>query len=655
MSEWWKKDPVAQGGNQQQWWAKDPVAGTPSPNGDNTDALSRIRTATGGVLEGIPVVGPMIRGGVERAAAATIAPFSGETYDQVLQRIQQGTEAEKAANPKLNTASQITGAVAGTIPMVMAAPEAFGAGSAPLIQRTIMSGLTGSALSGTDAAVRSGADKNAILNGMEWGGALGLAAPGVGALLGAGTRALANRFGPQLSSAEKMFSRAMGRDAVIDAPAMLQKLGPDAMPMDLGPNLQRQAGALAATPGEGQQVIRDAISARTAAAPQRVTTALNKVLDKPVDSYSVADNWTRLRAANAKPAYEAAYNAGDRVVWNPELERLSGSPTIQNAMKGAVRIWQDRAIADGFGAMKPGAMVEGGGNVKFLSGKVPVFPNLQFWDYTKRVLDDKIRMAIKSGQNQKAATLTSLANSLRETLDSSVPEYAAARQAYAGPSAILDALDEGKQAFANTVTPGELSAKLADMTAGEREAYLQGARAKVADIMGTARNDSLAARAMFEKGYNAEKLRLLLGEQPANDLLNRLHSETTFARTGNIVTGNSETAARAAAMDEIGGKSGNPGLVRSALNLRFGDTAADLGDKVIGGVKGAAREKTNAELARLLTTNDPRNAGRILQLAQAAKNRGDLTAQQTKEITQSLMQAFAQRRRPLEITVNPSR
>ncbi|HET8638054.1 MAG TPA: hypothetical protein VFL96_14495, partial [Acidobacteriaceae bacterium] len=346
---------------------------------------------TGGVLEGIPVVGPMIRGGVERAAAATIAPFSDETYSQVLQRIQKGTEEEKAANPGLNTGAQLTGTVGGTIPMVLAAPEAFGAGGGSLLARSLASMLTGGTIGGTDAAVRSGGNPSAALNGLEWGAGLGLAAPGVGSILGAGTRALASRFGPQLSSAEKLFGNALNRDAVTNPGASLSDLGPSAMPMDLGPNLQRQAGALAATPGEAQNVVRMAISDRNAAAPQRVTQALNNVLDKPVDSYSVADNWTKLRAANAKPAYEAAYNAGDRVVWNPELERLSGSPTVQNAMKGAVRIWQDRAIADGFGAMKPGAMVEGGGNVKFLQGKVPVFPNLQFWDYTKRVLDDKIR------------------------------------------------------------------------------------------------------------------------------------------------------------------------------------------------------------------------------------------------------------------------
>ncbi|TIQ83078.1 MAG: hypothetical protein E5X38_30550, partial [Mesorhizobium sp.] len=73
---------------------------------DGEDAVSKIRTASGGILEGIPIVGPMIRGGVDRAAAATIAAMNGEKYDDVMRRIEAGTEAEKSMNPKLNTAAQ---------------------------------------------------------------------------------------------------------------------------------------------------------------------------------------------------------------------------------------------------------------------------------------------------------------------------------------------------------------------------------------------------------------------------------------------------------------------------------------------------------------------------------------------------------------------
>ncbi len=62
----------------------------PSPLSSNNygalqhdDALSQIRTASGGFLEGSPVVGPLIRGGVDRAAAGTLALFSDQSYDDI--------------------------------------------------------------------------------------------------------------------------------------------------------------------------------------------------------------------------------------------------------------------------------------------------------------------------------------------------------------------------------------------------------------------------------------------------------------------------------------------------------------------------------------------------------------------------------------------
>lgn len=79
------------------------------------DALSQARTGLGGMIEGIPIVGPAIRGGVERAAAGTIAAFGPESYDEVLQRIQAGSAAENQANPGIAATSRMAGAIGGSL------------------------------------------------------------------------------------------------------------------------------------------------------------------------------------------------------------------------------------------------------------------------------------------------------------------------------------------------------------------------------------------------------------------------------------------------------------------------------------------------------------------------------------------------------------
>lgn len=163
--------------------------------------------------------------------------------------------------------------------------------------------------------------------------------------------------------------------------------------------------------------------------------------------------------AAARPHYQQAFSEGDKVLWSPELERLSGSPAVRTAMQGAVRAWKDKAIADGYGAMNPGAAVENG-LLKFPGGSLPAFPNLQLWDYTKRILDDQVKSALQAGKNDKARTLTILTQSLRSELDRIGPEsYKTARNIYAGGADDLEtAMQSALKLLADTKDVNILSA-----------------------------------------------------------------------------------------------------------------------------------------------------------------------------------------------------
>lgn len=163
--------------------------------------------------------------------------------------------------------------------------------------------------------------------------------------------------------------------------------------------------------------------------------------------------------SDATPFYRQAFEEGDKIIWSPELERLSGSPSVRSAMQGAVRIWKDKAIADGFGSMNPGAMVENG-ILKFPGGSPPAFPNLQFWDYTKRVLDDQVKSALVAGKNDKARTLTIITQSLRNELDKIGPEsYKVARNIYSeGAEDLSTAMQSAMKILADTKDVNILSA-----------------------------------------------------------------------------------------------------------------------------------------------------------------------------------------------------
>lgn len=447
----------------------------------------------------------------------------------------------------------------------------------------------------------------------------------VGTILGSGTGIVGDIIansarGP--SKAQAAFGRAAGADALDDIPSQLAKLGPDAMPMDLGPNLQRQAGALAATPGSGQEVVRSAIANRQAGAGSRISSSLDDALGQPVNTMAVADDIIAQRSAAAKPLYDAAYSKP--VPFTKELEDTLTRPSAATALRNAQKLAADEGIP----SQQWFANIADDGTVTIKN-----VPDVRQLDLTKRALDDMIDSAKRAGNNNSSRILTQLKDKLVGQVDEAVPEYAAARKAFSGPSAVLDAMEEGKAVFSKTMTPNQLKTQMMKMGDAEKEAFIQGGRASVADIMGSARNDALAAKTMFSNGYNKEKLALLVGDDQAKKMLGSIDAETAFTKTRDVVTGNSETAARTAAMKDVTVNGGEGGVLREAGNLNFGSAAAKIGDKVMGGARSAAQVKANAELSRLLTSNlkDTGEITKAIKLFQAAQKRGDISAAAAKK------------------------
>lgn len=625
------------------------AAPAPAPDAEMQQPESgmneRAHVATGGFLEGLPVVGPLIRGGADRIGAGIRSYMYDTPYEDELSFVQGRSGELKQEMPTLDTASQIGGAVGGTIPLVLAAPAAFGAGGGSLLARSGASALSGASLATADAGVRTQGDIEAMKNAALWGGGLGLVGPAVGDLVGAGVRKVAERAGPTVSRAQRLFGQAAGRDAVDDVAARVSAMGPDAMPMDLGPNLQRQAGALAASPGRGQEITRSAIQSRQAGSGGRIAGALDDALGAPVDTVALADDIIAQRSAAAKPLYNAAYSKP--VPFTQELENLLKRPSVGRAMQSARRLAADDET---FSAATRGwfANVADDGAVT-----ITRTPSVYELDMTKRALDDMYSTAQRAGNNNEARIFDQLRKKLIGFVDDAVPEYKQARAAFSGPASVLDSLEEGQKVFSRNLTPSQLRTQMMKMGDAEKDAFVQGARAEIAKTMGTARNDALAARSLFDKGWNKEKLGIILGDDQASRLLNSLDAETTFTRTRDVVTGNSETAARLAAQSDVGAGAKEPGLFRSFDLSKPGDAIARGFDKVTGKVSAARQAQTNEELARLLTSRDPKAITRTIQLVQNAARRGDISAQQAKQIVQGVTLGSAQPRQPLELTVRP--
>ena len=133
-----------------------------------------------GAVNGIPIAGPVIMGGIDRASAGLHTLVDGTDYADNLRKAQAVSQAAEQGHPYATAAGDLAGAVASSIPLVAAAPVAFGAEGATMLGRIGMGALTNGAVGATDAGIRTGGD----LGGMAAGGALGALGGAVGGALG---------------------------------------------------------------------------------------------------------------------------------------------------------------------------------------------------------------------------------------------------------------------------------------------------------------------------------------------------------------------------------------------------------------------------------------------------------------------------------------
>lgn len=518
-------------------------------------------------IEAIPVAGPAIKGGLE-AARGGIGDFlrtlgiDAPTGEE----INSSSEMAVKGEPGAAAAGEVFGTVA---PLAVAGMPAMGArllgAAGGLPSRVAFGSLSGAGLSYADTLARGGESPDTAA---AIGGTVGAALP----LGGRVASSVLSRFmGDTVPPEVAALAKSLADDGVPpeQIPARLAAMGDEAMVMDLGPNLQSHAGALASLPGAAQQNVRAAVAARGAGASGRVADDVAATVGTSPDLMTLTDQITTAQSAAAKPLYDAIRDVPIQVP--PVIDFILKSPMGQQAFRQAQRL----AANDGY---------------KLPEGQVTV----GLVDYAKRALDDIATAAARQGNNNVARQARNMTKGITSAVDQQVPAYKQARDAFAGPAQVLDAIESGQAVFTKEMSPAQLKSTMSQMSASERDGYLAGAQGSLEAMLGNAVNDSLSLRNTFRKGWNEAKLRILLGDDIADDLLKRIDREAAFSTTTNVVSRNSETARRTAAQQavdprqqDVGGTSAF-GFVLQALN------------KARAKVRGVVQPKVNARLAALL-------------------------------------------------------
>lgn len=600
-----------------------------------TSATGAFVTGLGQSLFGL---GDEIEAGV-RAAGAKLSGSDqslGEIYDERLKDVRDRVDASAEQHPLAYYGGEIGGSVAlpgglARLGVKSATKAALQAGKGlPALMRA---GATEAGAYGAAYGFGKGEEgfqnrtEGAIGSGLLSAG-LGAAAPAVIAGGQAAVQPVKNAINAAvrpLDEAAKRIGRAMDADAaahaagdaVLGAPQNQQLLqdaqgllnsgraGAEVRNIDRGGESVRALARSAANNSpEAREIINRMTNERFEGQADRVTTFLRNMVGLRGNADMTREiSEEAARLAN-RPAYRAAYTEGDRPIWSDTIERLAGAPIVRQAMQRAATRGQDRAIADGMGAFNPGVQFDPSGRILFRQGPrgVPTYPNLQYWDYVKRELDDMARMAARQGDAGQAGVARQFARELRDDLGQQVGAYNNARGQAAQFFDADNALEAGERFATGKFNVNGARLAVDRMTPNERQAFTEGYFSRLLqniDETGDRRN--IVGR-LANSPAERERMAIALGPNGAREFEAFLHVEQLMDLPRTAM-GNSTTARQLVEL----GLAGGAGMLASGGSLTDPTTWIVGALTKFGAAKGQRMidEKMARAIAQMLVSRDP--------------------------------------------------
>jgi hypothetical protein len=624
-----------------------PQAGAP-PAGDASAAVG------GGIIGGVPVIGDALRGGLVRTAAAARAylpeALGGQpntTYANEIAKVQAWDQATQQQHPIATATGNVVGAAAAMAPAMAAAPAAFGIEGATLAGRSIASALTGGALGGADAAVRSGGNLAEAAKGAGLGAVFGGAAPGAGQLVGAGVQKaynaganlLLDRASGISTPARNMLMGAIDADTPQAIRTSLDKLGPQGMIADAGPSTTGIAQGMALKPGAGKSELVQAIKDRAAGTNARLAEDV-AAIGPAEDPQTVTETILATRKALDSQNYGAALANAPDVDVKSVVQKIDGMlQTAEGKQKAALSNLRDQLVEKPAQPAVPGGptgLLDASGNPIISAGK-PAAPEAyksaaENLHNLKGEIDAVINygapgLGVEAGAvARQQGALKAVRGALNEALQTQVPGYAEASAASAALAKRAEAVERGTQVLSGgktTPTPGRDAAAYNALSPGEQVAENKGLVAEVNRLLGTKANDLSALRSALqgEGGWNTAKLETRLGPNLTNRLVDAVSRESQFMGTYNAVVGNSQTAARNAALKAA--EDAAPGAVdlthMSATGMLLGGAKKMVLDPAINMLMATNHSARDAQVARILSAQGAQRDKYLNSLVNAAR------------------------------------
>jgi hypothetical protein len=531
-------------------------------------------------------------------------PSMGQAYDRSLAASREQDRLDTTTNPVTNVAGQVVGGVGtGLAAGLVAAPLAAATGVARLAAPVI--GPVVNALSRLPTWL--GVPGGIVAGGATAGGVQGFGEGegGVGnrlesAAVGAGTGAVvapalrgltyaAPAVGGRIShafgwrnadtAADRQINRALDRSGTTlnSAEAQLAAAGPDPTALvDVGGANIRNLGATAAnTPGAAMQAADNFVQTRRSGRPDRLFNAGDQAFGGGSSdniAQEIADQSAQ-RTADASPLYKAAF--GKPAGMTEPMQHIIEHPIGQSGLKRGLEI-QDienttrRARGEPeVPTHDPAIHYDENGEPRIIG-----VPNMRSLDAIKRGMDAMIDDArdpktLQVKWDQRLRAVEGMRKTWVELLDQNNPDYAAARAAWGGPSAQIEAVEGGRKAL--RTEPSIVRQRMASPAEGVPEAYRLGAGRDFHTRVADPRTAGGNARTLLENKEMQERLGHLLDEDGLTALNNALYRERGYTQVEQTVSprANSQTMRLTAGGEDMAADPAGP-LVAAAQQVMSG-------------------------------------------------------------------------------------
>lgn len=510
-----------------------------------------------------------LAGAATRSVGGKLLDVSGQRPTSYANTPTMGQQARRLFDPLLRDPSESLGA--GAPPGPALPPQMRGSGVSPIASRRIMGpGTTppqGGILQSTARAMGVQSVEDRAL---------------------AKVQQAMDRDGLTLEQASQKAAGAFGME-----PNTLMELA--------GRNMKRLGRSVLTAPGPGSDLMASTMEDRAKGEEETILGNLygHSGLGGPTNVRQTVDQLVEQRSNEAQGNYGALRQAEPAVI--PELRELSKRPSFRAAYARAEQIAAEEGtpMPPLFSKSKVEGLnlpseFESAGERQPL--EQPVFDekgnpralDFQTVDRIKRGLDDLSYRAERGGNVLAGQSATDAGGLGPEAIakikgtraqflklaDKAFPDYPAARSAFAGKTALADALEQGRKVF--TTRPEDAQAYLSTLGNSEQEMFRRGAAEAFREKIEGVPSGNDITRRVFDKTTDAKRLALVFpNKADLQSFGERVGTAAQRFRTRNFLGAQSQTADKLAEVADLAGVS-----------------LQDVADLATGNAKGILRRTT---------------------------------------------------------------